>query len=458
MIEITNYRLEDGEPLVAGIPYNVFEKPRLYVEVEAGQGQREFNLGRIINVVPDNPLYVYVNGVQTMYKGVKDSEGNLGTTGDTVVLYAGANLGDIVSFLQPGVPRFVTSDGQVVGSEHEGRPYIDILGKYPRKPLLDGHEYYYNSQYMRFNEYCYAYGRALRRAVIPVNEWRRVTSDAQLEALLQKYIGYEVDVYTISPNNVNDFPYAATLAQLAGNYDPAYGDGKIRSWIFLPYNLEGVTVTLDYVVWSNEIGNFKLKGGYFQAFSPNGLVNYLDRFFPGTFVYRAEAALFLNRLRKSFYRRFTDTEPSYWDGSAVVTEEKHIAPNCTGYIRLHNRVLPDRDKTTTRVYVNGERLRSDEWGFVDDISVQIDTKKIQVVNGDTIEFYQRRTTTRFVDIEYSWMKSGIMEMELERYSDGKYLLEGTAGNRFNPYDKLTRAEAVVLLNRFRKWAIERFKM
>ncbi|NMA87004.1 MAG: hypothetical protein GX968_06735, partial [Tissierellia bacterium] len=69
IVEASNIILEDGEPLIVGIPYNVFMegKPYIYQEFKATAGQKEFMLNKAITPSSDNPLFVYINGVQTVY-------------------------------------------------------------------------------------------------------------------------------------------------------------------------------------------------------------------------------------------------------------------------------------------------------------------------------------------------------------------------------------------------------
>ena len=61
MVEASNIMLEDGEPLIKGIPYNTFEegKPYIYKEFKATAGQKEFVLDKAITPTNNNPLFVY---------------------------------------------------------------------------------------------------------------------------------------------------------------------------------------------------------------------------------------------------------------------------------------------------------------------------------------------------------------------------------------------------------------
>ncbi len=452
VIEATNYQMQDGSLFVAGIPYNSYQsgKVRVYIELRAAAGQQEFNLGQTITVSAENPLFVYVDGVQTVYKGIK-SGGTLGLTGNTVVLYASPGAGATLSFYQPGVVAF-----SPVNNEEEGQPSVNGNPKYPRKPLQDGDTYYYDPQHMKANEYCYAFGRALRRAIIPDREWRQVTGDTELENLLKKYIGYKDDVYVVSPNSSSIFPYASGLADLAVTFDPTvYGDHKIRSWVFAPYALSGVTMRIEYCVHTAN-GQWLVKGGNFQVFSPTGVIVMNDRFFPKGSVTRAEAVVWLNRLRISFYQRFTDIEPATKreDNDYVALDETYSAYQCQTLFSLSNHYVVGDD--SLRVYKNGSSLASRSYEEVDSTTVRLDEECNQ---GDKIRFYAERGESRFTDISSSaWYFWSVMEIEMETFGDGDYLIVGVGNDRLDPNKKLSRAETVVLLNRFRKWAIERFKL
>ncbi|GBF32194.1 hypothetical protein DCCM_0385 [Desulfocucumis palustris] len=519
VIEATNYALEDGTPLIAGIAYNAFVKPGFYLELKAAKGQKDYDLKQTITVTPDNPLFVYVDGVQSLYRCIKDSNGGEGGTGNIVSLYASPALGAIVSFCQIGVPRYkegIGGTGPDTGDEYNGRPYVEAEGMYPRNPLMYGDLYYYDPQHMVFNEYCYAYGRRMRRSVIPDREWRGVDSDEKLETLLSKYIGYSNDVYVVSPNDLAIFPHAEQLRLQAvadsesgaNNYCPGVPGfyalpeerNKIRSWIFMPYSLQNVTCRIEYVTRNRLTGQHEMKGGEFAVRSPNGKVIYNDRFFPHTYMLRAEAAILMNKIRKSFYARFTDydgyklnkycanpgcvaydqyhdinqdREYCFFCGSldypmkrAAILDETYTACGGQNVFKLMGCFDPE-DASTLTVKVNGETIPSNLYQARGSSAVKM---LVPLQDGDKVGFSGKREKSRFSDIPgsypnpfYQW---DIIELELETFNNGEYVLTGTNadhsldinGQTFMPERKLTRAELVAVLNRFRKWCIEKFKM
>ena len=90
IVEASNILLEDGKPLIEGIPYNVFEegKPYIYREFKATAGQKEFTLNKEVTPSNDSPLFVYIDGVQTVYKNVEAGGGST-----KVTLYSGVPRG-----------------------------------------------------------------------------------------------------------------------------------------------------------------------------------------------------------------------------------------------------------------------------------------------------------------------------------------------------------------------------
>ena len=95
MVEAGDIYLEDGEPFLVGMPYNVFETgaPYIYTEMKSLANQQEFILNKVVIPSGDNPLYVYINGVQTVYKEVTNDG-----TNTKITLFQGVGEGSIVAF------------------------------------------------------------------------------------------------------------------------------------------------------------------------------------------------------------------------------------------------------------------------------------------------------------------------------------------------------------------------
>lgn len=450
IVEASRIELEDGEPFIKGIPYTEFEigAPFIYEEKVAGAGQKVFTLDIVIEPTPDNPLFVYIDGVQTVYKDVR----NPGTTPITteVELYYAPKEGAIVSFASFGIPKV---------DDFTGKPVSPIsTPEYPSYFLSDGANYYYDKFSRKYNEYLYAFGKALKRADVPDIDWGVMEGNEVAE----KYIGLNTDIYCVAPW------------------------GKV----FLPYNLNNVTCKFVYTV--NENGFISQKSVDFKPTSSS--VWYNNRFFPNAKISRAEAFVLIDRLRKTFYSRFTDLDaPTYELDQTIVAYQGQKVFKLNGTYPAGKGILD--------VEVNG--VNKDVG--VDYIEVDNHTVEFTypLYEGDEVRFsFSNDVSTRFQDVGYltsiynqdtgefitvdgrvsnSWWSPHVLAMEQETFEDGEYLIQGIDITKFRdgypvvdsyyepvpgvddpqkyfmPNTLLTRAQAVTFLNRFRKWCIERFK-
>ena len=262
IVEASNIILEDGEPLIVGIPYNVFMegKPYIYQEFKATAGQKEFMLNKAITPSSDNPLFVYINGVQTVYKDVSPSEG-----GTKVTLYSGVPANAIVAFASYGVPRL----------DDFGRPYTTGMSevRYPNKRLKGYANYYYSPFYREKRETVSAFGKYLRRANISQEEWD--ADPTRRQEVLRKHIGYNNDVYFIAPDGI----------------------------LHVPYNMNGVTCKVTYLTKEGYV-----KVNTEEVVPVTNTILHLNRVFPDAYITRAEAFVLIDRVRRSFYSRFSDTK------------------------------------------------------------------------------------------------------------------------------------------------------
>lgn len=111
--EASAVKLEDGEPWITGIPYNDFwsDAPFLYQEFKGDGSTKVFTLSKKIIPTKANPLFVYVDGAQTVY----DKTDNSGET-TVVTLIAAPSKGAIVSFAiygKPAIDQFMRPKGIV---------------------------------------------------------------------------------------------------------------------------------------------------------------------------------------------------------------------------------------------------------------------------------------------------------------------------------------------------------
>lgn len=448
VMEASRIYLEDGQPFVQGIPYNVFKdgSPYLYEEFVAVKGQTVFELSTKIVPTAENPLFVFVDGVQTVYKSCTVNQYNR----TVVELYSAPREGAVVAFASFGEP-VVDNFGKPV----DVKPY-----EYPKYVLSKGANYRYFKWGRYFNEYFYAFGRVLRRADVSDEEWNSMT----WEEIAKKYIGYRNDIYCVSPQGV----------------------------VITPFNLCNVTCTLVYAYMDG--GVIRTTTEKFKPYAFNVL--YTNRFFPNAYMNRVEAFVLIDRLRKLFYSKFTDQ-----DAPSHILDETYIAYEGQNVFRLKGLYPAGEGKLLVKV--NGDKQRKDV--DYEEYSDSVVLFKYPLKEGDEVHFYYEKTVSRrFYDVGYdremvvfgtektkkidgdvstSWWASAVLSMEEEKLNDGEYLISGIEVNNldqdgrivvdsmynpvpgtdspvlcFLPYTLLTRAQAVTVLNRFRKWCIERFKL
>jgi hypothetical protein len=444
IMEASNIVLEDGEPLVTGIPYSSFidGAPYLYEEQKGATGKTVFHLDVYVVPTAANPLYVYIDGVQTIYK-----EWSINAGKTDVELYVPAASTSVISFVSIGKPEV----------DSFGKPNLQTNYSYPQK-VLDN-PYYYDPFNRKYQEYCYAFGRALKRAQVPVDAEDTMTS-AQIAT---KYIGDKQDTYWIDSTGL----------------------------IFLPYNLDGVTCQLQYTS-IDEDNNVTLKGGNFHCAAPTGNVRYNNRFFPSAMITRQEAFSLIDRLRKTFYSRFTDL-----DAPEANFYQEEISYYGQKVFKLKGRVSGGTSLLIVRVDGATQTLGTHYTKFDDHTVLFI----APLPENKLVTFTVNKTeSSRFADVgdvgkmrkpdatvvEYSssysvWWAKNVMDMEDERISDGTHLIEGITTTKFfdgavavdnmnnpiggsdpaqtwfMPQTPMTRAQTVAFLNRFRKWAVDIFK-
>lgn len=445
MVEASNIYLEDGEPLITGIPYNVFEdgSPYIYREIKATGGQTSFQLD--VKVVPtnDNPLYVYIDGIQTVYKTVNNNGVNT-----TVELFQGVREGGTVSFASYGKPKINSF----------GRPTSTGNTIYPNYTLTKAGNYVRNTSNSQYYEYVYAFGKQLKRAAIPEVEWN---SETNKQKVLRKYLRYETDIYYISPDGV----------------------------IHLPYSLNGVSCK---VVYATNEGFIKKNTEDFVPQS-NSVVQ-VDRAFPRAWMTRAEGFVLLNRLRMTFYGRYTDHE-------AITNNLDREIYAYNGQRTVSVGGSYEVGAGTLEVWLNGEKqLLGDDYVESNEFTINfqeylkdgdivrvknIKTRSTRLKDVGTHTSYTRIDTGNTVNIngtignpnpdDDSWWAYHILSLEQEILSNGDRMVEGmpvradgdnvkvnghlrpSPGDDiwFMPQSFMSRGEAIAIMNRFRKLCIEK---
>ena len=448
VMEATNLYLEGGEAFISGIPYSTFkpDAPYLYEEHTGEQNKKVFTLSKKINPTATNPLYVYVDGVQTVYKECRDN----GSGTSDVELYSAPRNGSVVSFVSLGEPKV----------DKFGKPNLDAGGQYPRFTIPEGSQYFFDPFSRNFQEYLYAFGRRLKRIKVPDHHWQ-LYPHSQIAA---NNIGDDQESYIVSPQGT----------------------------VYVPFNLHKVTVRFSYQTKASGAAYPVSRTRTFVPEAPSGVVQYTNRFFPNAYITRAEAFHLLDKLRRMLFQRFTDQDPP-----SPSFSEEYTAYGGQRTFKLRNRFVFDK----LEVYVNGKLLASGNYFEFDDHTIVFYTP---LNEGDNVRFVQFKIASdRFEDVGQekkmyieatgeeislgggsydTWWVKSVVDMEDEVLNDGTHLIEGIPITKFNagravvdawynpgagaqqpqiwfmPKTLMTRAQAVVILNRFRKWAIERFKV
>lgn len=460
IMEAANTFLEDGQPLIGTIPFQAFEKDKgyIYEEIKATKNQVKFTLGKLITPTNDNPLFVYVDGVQYGYKSTAIENGKT-----VVYLYTPVAQGSVVSFMSVGVPAL-----------KQGRPYTVTKSYYPHYKLKHADSYTFHPA-NGFNEYLVVFGKQLKRVLISQEDIDATTDAEHDQELARKLIGTKTDVYLMSPS------------------------GRIH----LPWNFEGMTgkITYAYV----EGGVTKKTTEEFQAWTTSKTDTarepyHNDRFFPGVWVKRAEYVVVLDRLRKYFYQKFTD-----YDAPGSVLDFVETAYLGQSVFRL-NGTYPS-GKGLLEVYK--QNPESEDWELLtkdthysefDDHTVVL---KPPADKGEVFKFYYEKkqsdhlfdvgrdvrywdkTNGKFVNINGTtqWWVEHVLSLDSEIRNDGERLIAGKSiTNFFDPTNKeipivddyyrptgsgpgrsffmphtpISRTEAMLFTNRFRKWCLERF--
>lgn len=104
VMEASNYLMGDGEPFIQGIAYGSFESnaPYLYEEQNGAAGQKVFTVQGKITPSADNPLFVFVDGTQTLYKEIRVNPNDPNKT--DIELYYAPPAGSVVAFSSLGKP------------------------------------------------------------------------------------------------------------------------------------------------------------------------------------------------------------------------------------------------------------------------------------------------------------------------------------------------------------------
>lgn len=481
IMEATNTILYDGEPLLSGVNYSRFEKnsPYMYIERDAKKNQTIYTfVGIKIKPTDDNPLMVYADGIPWGYKSTEIVDGNT-----KVKLHMAAKAGVLLTFVSAGIPLL----------NPNGRPkLLNRKPYYPAQLLEHADQYVWWPDGHR--EYISVYGKRLKRLTIdPLYDAWPKKYDLGLENdIARKYIGKKTDVYLISDT------------------------GRI----YLPWNLEGVRVTMVYSynkkgkkgpltlknVVSVQENKAPMAGGKLHE---DYDVYRNDRFFPDMYITRAEMVIALARLRRDIQARYTDS-PVNEDPEFTVNDEL-VAYQGQKIFRINGTYDYGKGNLIVMKSAKVGPLNTNTWKLLTYKKDYFETGSHSITlaqpaeEGFTYGFYYQKTlgerfydagrnavyydnstqTTRKVEgAPPEWIKH-VLDLELEMLSDGSYLINGNTINNwhdkaktqpivniydervqgtdkftrgfFLPNNRLDKLDVANQLNRFRMWCLERFK-
>jgi hypothetical protein len=461
IIEGANTILEDGEPLLKGVPHQQFEpyKPYLYQDIKVTATTSTYTVSRAITPGGNHPLYVFVDGMPWPYRSTKLLSNNKQTQ---VVLSAPPKIGSVVTFISYGTPKL----------NSRGFPDVEASPTYPYYKLQNSATYTYYPQGGKF-EYLTIFKKKLRRLMIPDAELQSMSG----QELARKYIKDLTDVYLVTA----------------------------QGYLVIPWNYEAVTGKFSYA--------FRSGGGI--AHTEEEFVAYVgtmfdqlfpvrnDRFFPGMWVERQEVMVTLDKLRRYFYSRYTDQEaPGTELSQTIKSYNGQRVFKLNGYYVSGQGTL----KVTKRIGKNNPNsafitlVKDRDYTEFDDHTILL---KEPVEEDYYFSFYYKkkvsptlldvgRNATYFDSVNQklvyrngttaSWVEP-VLAMDSETFHDGSKLINGkpikkfhdlaktipvvdqywrpgsgpdTPKTYFMPYTPISRMEMVQFLNRFRKWCLERF--
>lgn len=392
VIEASNLLMPDGSRWIMGMTYSQFESgfPYVYHEIEAGEVQKSYVIPYVVSSSTDCPLMVFVDGVRVLSRQIQTGTPANSTTVD---LYSAPKKGSIVSFISYGKPVL----------DAFGRPTGGGAGTYP-SCTLNYWDYQYIPFYYKTQEYVVCFGKRLRRLSIPYY------SGADINSLLQQYMGVSTDCYWISPAGM----------------------------LYVPYTYNNVTCIVTHYSETQGMVTEKVK-------PTSSYVSFNNRYFPQAKMLRSEWYTLLNRLRQYLYARYTDLPAPLGVDQTI---ETYLAQNV---FRLNGYF----EEMGLSISVDGIPVYS---GYTVLPNEHVVIFKDKFPAGKKVHFRWQKTQSRFSDVNSpdnigKWWRPHVLELE-DEHVNGQYIID-LSGN-FSADAKITRAEAVASANVFRKWCIERF--
>lgn len=380
--------VESEQNFYSGIAYNDFISGKEAVDYEfiATNKQIEFRIPSVVNPTSNNPLVVYVNGINVAIDKITPNS----PSGKTYIkLTRPLREGSVVRAVYSGEPKmsvFIGKDNTPVLFSIESSLIVDYLMRGDHVNLVSESGNYYQVSYPRHKNVFIEKTDAVRiaPAVItgnPTYPYANLTFDSGYSYLYDPYEGYTSEVVKCNGRQLMRVESQNDL----GFPDRYYIDTQ-NNRIYVSYELNKETIEANFLE-RNLSGIIKIK--YLILKPSSNYVKYINRFFPDVFTTRAELIKCIDMMRMYFIEKYTDSEP----------------------------------------------------------------------------YMSTKTTSRFADVNAilqasvnpPWWWNYVRNIEDLKFKNGAYLLTGVGRGNLGIDLRVTRAEAVALMDKFRMWFIEVFK-
>lgn len=134
---------------------------------------------------------------------------------------------------------------------------------------------------------------------------------------------------------------------------------------------------------------------------------------------------------------------NYREAGSVQFKQETVVVN-TDHPRYHDRFFPNVHMKRAQFLVLLQQIRVDIYNRYTDRGLESST-------------YPPRTLLDRSSFSGQWYEQDVMDLVSEQFLDGSYVFPLYENNMLEPEKCITRAEAVVFLNRFIEWALEKFR-
>lgn len=295
----------NGNTFFSGIPYNVFSDNKGCVDYEivcTASGGYEFYLPYSISPTVENPLKVYIDGIET----VIDNITLMGSSQTYVKLKRGVPYGSVVRFFYAGEPRYrVTAciSSVKVYSDTTKSSVLATMNMGDSADYINGpeNENWYKVNFGGTEGYVsYLDTRKIPTGVDSTSvayPSATIIVDSEFTYMYDPYNGIAAEVVKYNGRQLRRVDSASEITQYGLEY---YVSGGV---IYTNYSLNNEI--LDVVVL--ETNGMIQKSVYKRLTVKSDSIVYTNRFFPDVMTSRAELFICMNHLRINLFARFTDS-------------------------------------------------------------------------------------------------------------------------------------------------------